>query len=389
MTGAHPARLVDTEAAWAAVRPRIGAAARLALDLEADGFHRYPERTALLQVALPDGDVLLLDPLALAELDALGAALADPAVPIVIHSSSYDVRALDRDFDFHIAGLFDTSIAAQLAGGVQLGLANVLAEALGVDLPKPKRLQRFDWSHRPLPADALEYAAGDVVHLLELADVLAARLAALGRTAWLDEECRRAEAVRHDPPAPPADAFWRVRGARELTAPARAILRELYVFREAEAQRIGRPPHHVLSNDALLALASEPDARLDRVGGIGGVVRGAARERLRAALERGRNAGPLHWPRRSSDNPWTAPARDRLQALKAWRKAEAERLGLEAGIIWPMAHLEQLALRPQADLATLDDPAAPAVRAWQWTELGASLEAFRATAAWRTPVPSR
>ena len=176
MTEASAAVLVNTQAAWAAARPRIAAADRLALDLEADGFHRYPEQTALLQLALPDGSVLLLDPLALPDLDALGAALADPAVPIVVHSSSYDVRALDRDFDFHIRGLVDTSIAAQLTGNAQLGLGNVLLEVLGVDLPKPKRLQRFDWSRRPLPDEALDYAAGDVIHLLALADALTAPL---------------------------------------------------------------------------------------------------------------------------------------------------------------------------------------------------------------------
>ncbi|MEO8083802.1 MAG: HRDC domain-containing protein [Ardenticatenales bacterium] len=383
MTDVAAAVLVDTPAAWRAAAECVRAAARIALDLEADGFHRYPERTALLQLALPDGALFLLDPLALPELDALGAALADPAVPIIVHSSSYDVRALDRDFDFHIRGLVDTSIAAQLAGGTQLGLGNVLAEALDIDLPKPKRLQRFDWSRRPLPAEALEYAAGDVAHLFELTDVLTARLVALGRTAWLEEECRRAEAVRHDPPVPPVDAFWRVRGARELTSQARAVLRELFVFREAEAQRIGRPPHHVLSNDALLALANEPDARLDRVGGVGAAVRGAARDRLRAAIERGREAGPLPWPRRTVVNPWTSPSRDRLLALKAWRKGEAERLGLEAGILWPMAHLEQIALHPQADMATLDDADAPAVRRWQWAELGPSLEDLRRSDAWR------
>lgn len=382
MNTERPAALVDTAAAWSAVRPALRGAARLALDLEADGFHRYPERTALIQVALPDGAIFLLDPIGLRELDALGEVLADPAVPIVIHSSSYDVRALDRDFSFHIAGLVDTSIAAQLAGSTQLGLGNVLAEVLGVDLPKPKRLQRFDWSRRPLPDDALAYAAGDVVHLLALADALAQRLAALGRLDWLDEECRRAEAVRHEPPVPPADAFWRVRGARELSAPARAVLRELVVFREAEAQRLGRPPHHVLSNDALLTLAGRPDERIERVVGLGLAARGAARERLKDALARGQLAPPVAWPRRTGVNPWTPPARDRLLALKAWRKAEAERLALDPGIVWPMAHLEQLALRPTAPLRDLDDAEAPGVRRWQWAHLGASLEAFRRSMAW-------
>lgn len=368
--------LVDAPAAWAEARAAISVAGRLALDVEADGFHRYPERVALLQVALPDGSIYLVDPLASLDLSALGARLADPAVPIVVHSGSYDVRGLDRDLGFRIRGLYDTSIAAAFCGMGRLGLATVLEEVLGVTLDKPKRLQRFDWSTRPLPGDALAYAAGDVAHLLALADALAARVAGLGRTAWVAEECARLEAVRHAPPAPPEEAFLRVRGARELDARGRAVLRELVVFREGEALRLGRPPHFVFSNEAMLALSAAPDAAPEGVPGIGRHVRGPAAARLREALRRGRAAPPVPWPAPRGPNPWTTAARARLARLKRWRTGEAQALGLDPGMVWPAVILDRLALDPSADPADLDTDDPPVIRRWQMEALGASLRAF-------------
>jgi len=347
------------------------------LDLEADGFHRYPEHVSLIQLALPEGPIQLLDPLALEHLEPLGGVLAEPTVEKVFHSADYDLRSLDRDFDFHVNGLYDTAIAARFCGSERTGLANVLGEHLDLQLDKPKRLQRLDWSLRPLDATAIAYAAADVAHLLMLADTLAQRLADLGRTAWVAEECRRLEGVRYTPPAPPEQSFLTVPGARKLTGRGLAVLRELYVFREHEARRIGRPPYRVMSNSALLSLAEDPPPNLKHVRGVGRRTLARAGRRLEAALRRGVQADPVYLPHRRSGNPWTPEARHRLAALKEWRSGEAERLGLDTGTVWPAAHLKQAALFPGTDSAALDEGKPPWVRQWQWGELGESFARFR------------
>ena len=371
-------RLVDSEAEWRRVAPRIRDAEHLAFDLEADGFHRYPERTALMQLALPDGTIYLLDPLALEDLSTFGAALADPARTLVLHSGSYDVRALDRDFDFHVRGLLDTALAAQFCGLRRLGLGNVLQERLGIDLPKPKRLQRFDWSRRPLPEDALDYAADDVRHLLPLAHDLLAELERRDRLSWLEEECERLSAVRYESPMPPEEAFMKLKGARDLESAGRAVLRELFLLREQEALRARRPPHFVLGNRAMLELSAQPHTDPAQVRGVGGMLqRGGGQARLRAALRRGREAEPVPWPRARGRNPWTPEARQRLSTLKAWRRSAAEPLDLDPGVVWPAAHLERLALDPAAELAALDQGDPPWVRRWQWLTFGDALDEAR------------
>lgn len=360
----------------------------LAVDLEADGFHRYPEKVALIQVGLPDGRIYLIDPLALADLSDLGRALAAPEVVKIFHSAAYDVRALERDFGFRIVGLFDTSIAAQYTGAERTGLANVLADELGIEMDnKSKRLQRMDWSRRPLPEDALAYAAEDVYHLFALRSRQIERIDALGRAAWVAEECARQAAVRYDAPAPPEEAFLSVKGARDLSPRGRAILRELYIFREGEALDLGRPPHYVMHNSALIALSAEPDQPLDRLRGLGRRTRERRSRQLRSAVDRGIVAKPVPWPRSGGRNPWTPEARSRLAALKRWRTAEAATLELPAGLVWPARHLDQVALEPSADLRRLDrgvDQAGepPWVREWQWAELGESLAEFLSAKRW-------
>jgi ribonuclease D len=370
--------LVDDAATWSAVAARLSSADRVALDFEADGYHRYPERLSLVQIALADGSIYLVDPLAVPGLPGLGEVLADPTVPKLLHSADYDLRMLDRHLGLRLHNLYDTAIAAQFCGARRLGLGNVLAEFLELTLDKPRRLQTLDWSQRPLADDALAYAAGDVAYLFDLADTLAAKLAELNRSAWAAEECARLELVRYSPPDPPEKAFLGTPGARDLSPQGLAVLRALYVFREDEALHIGRPPHHVMSNAALIALAADPKAELAKVVGIGRrTLSGEPRARLIAALKQGQRAEPVVWPKRSGDAYWTAEARKRLTALKQWRSAEAERLELDPGVVWPAPHLEQIALHPEKPGPALDKGEPPWVRQWQWQVLGASLEAYR------------
>mgnify|MGYP000985314989 CR=1 FL=1 len=374
---APPIRWIAGAAEWASFAPRLHGCRTLALDVEADGFHRYPERLALLQLALPDDHPTIVDPLAYSDLPELGRVLADPSCQKLIHAASYDLRSLQRDLDFTVRGLYDTAIAAQFLGLERTGLAAVLGEVLGLDFNKSKRLQRMDWSLRPLPADAVAYAASDVAHLCRLAAALQARIAALGREDWVAEECSRLEQVPADAMATPDEACLQLKGARDLDDRGRAILRALLLYREREALRLGRPPYRVLSNAVLLSLAAEPGQRLEQVAGLGRSYLGPRRRDLLACIAAGRQAPPLPWPRRGPGPRWTPVHRQRLEALKAWRDQSAAQLGLAAGTVWSAKHLDQLALHPRMSPEALDRGAErdglPWVRNWQWRTLGDSL----------------
>ena len=259
--------LVEDSSALDRALRDIGAASRIGVDTEADSRHHYPEKVCLIQVAT-EGSAYVIDPLAIDDLSALGRVLADPRVEKILHGADYDIRGLDRDFGFALAPLYDTNVAARLAGLERFGLAALMEDLLEIVIPKQAALQKSDWSRRPLSAEALSYGAEDVVHLGALRDSLDERLAGLGRQAWAAEECERLSEVRYTAPGPET-AFLSVKGAGRLDGRALAVLRPLYEMREAEARRRNLPQAYVLSAEAMLHLAAHPDAALAVVPGMG------------------------------------------------------------------------------------------------------------------------
>ena len=352
---------------------------QVAIDLEGNGFHRYPERICLVQIALAD-DIYLVDPLDIDDMSPLGELLAAPAVTKIFHSADNDIRSLDRDWAFTVAPLFDTAIAAAFCGYDKLGLAAILKECLDIDIPKTKRLQRADWTIRPLSAELREYAAEDVRHLARLSELLCDRLDALGRLDWVAEECERRAAVRHTP-IDPETAFLHVKGSRELDGRGLAVLRALHDFRDDEALRRDRPPFKVFSDAAMLAIVQNPKTDLPSVKGLGRYAYGKLRSALRDAVRRGMDAPPVERPRpapSASGRPRPSAAernatRDRLRRLKQWRIEQGQRLGLDPALVWQAASLERLA-SGHAEIA--QEMLSDDIRHWQRRQFGASLTAF-------------
>ena len=220
--------LVVTQSRLAQVVDHISRAPRVAFDIESNGFFRYHERICLVQLATAE-TAFLLDPLAIEDFQPLGDLMSDGSVEKVFHAADYDLRSLDRDWGFHVSTLFDTSIAAALTGSTQLGLQAVLQAHLGVELNKHRKLQRSDWTKRPLSAEGLSYAANDVLYLGRVRDVLVGRLKSLSRLEWAKEEFERLETVRHLP-RDRDSAFLSIKGSRTLDGRGLALLRSLFQF---------------------------------------------------------------------------------------------------------------------------------------------------------------
>lgn len=162
----------------------------VALDLEANGRHRYPERICLIQLATKN-NLYIIDPLAKIDISPICQLIENNDIEKVMHSVSYDVRCLKREWGVKINNLFDPAIAALFLGIKKTGLASVIEETLGVNINKSKKLQRSDWTTRPLTEESLLYAANDVAHLINLRAVLKKQLQEIGRYQWVLEEFHR------------------------------------------------------------------------------------------------------------------------------------------------------------------------------------------------------
>ena len=371
--------LVTTESRLDEVVDCISRTPQVAVDIESNGFFRYPERVCLVQLASAE-TAFLVDPTAIDDLRPLGDLLGDRSVEKVFHAADNDLRSLDRDWGFRVNNVFDTSIAAAFVGSEHLGLQSVVEEHAGVKLAKGRRLQRSDWTMRPLTPEMLRYAADDVLHLLQVREALSARLKELSRFAWAKEEFARLENVRHTPPDREL-AFLSIKGSRNLDGRSLAVLRSLFQFREQQAIRLDRPFFKVISDSALVKLSSEPAADLSAIKGLGRFGRPPADRGLKAAIEEGLRSRPVTRPNRTrSEETWSPAERERVrtrfQSLKTWRSELGRGLRLNPSLLWPAVSLERLAGWPCSLDAEL---VRPEVRSWQEREFAGALRRLVAT----------
>jgi len=362
--------LVTDEASLTALTARLRGEPRVALDTEAASFHRYIDRVYLVQVS-SDRETALVDPLALEDLGPIGALLSDPGSEVIFHEADYDLRILHRDYGFEARNIWDTRIAAHLAGEPAVGLGSLLEKYFGVRLRKD--LQRADWSQRPLSDEMIAYAAADTAYLPDLRDALAAELRQLRRLHWAEEEFLRLEGLRWSSRAPPGQEFFSLKGAKALHPPQLAILRALWQWRDARAQELDRAPFRVLANDLLVSLARaapETAAALEAVPGMSARVARRHGPALLEAVRAGRSSPARSWPRferRPRERP-DASVEARLARLKALRSERAAAIGLDPGLVCPNAVLSGIARAAPSEATALDD--VPDLRRWQREVLG-------------------
>jgi len=353
---------------------------RVGVDTEAASFHRYRDRIYLLQVSSPT-QTAVIDPVAIAApgLEPFGGLLADPQVEKTFHDADYDLRVLDRDYGFRAVRLFDTRIAAQLAGEPAIGLAALLEKYIDVKLDKEH--QKADWSLRPLTPSMLAYAAADTRFLLGLRDALEQRLTTLNRLSWAMEEFKQLESLRWSGPGGEEETYLRLKGAKGLSPRSLAALRLLHRWRDTVAEREDRAPFRIIGNDALLAVSRALPASRTDLGHIRDLPSSLARRHGEALLDAVQRAKALpetdlprleRRPRVHKDPGFDA----RLERVKAVRNRIATELGLDPGIVSGRTTLEAVVRARPANRTALEQVGE--IRRWQIEVLGdALLEAVR------------
>ncbi len=265
ISGAAPLLVADA-ATLSLLVEAVRAEPVVALDTESNSFHVYRERVCLLQVSTRAADYVV-DPLAV-DPAPLGEVLCDGR-ETVLHGADYDVRCLSREYGWRLPRLFDTMAAARRLGRQGLGLSALVESHFGVRLSKA--FQRSDWGQRPLTAAQLAYASLDTHYLLALRDLLAAELEASGAVDHARREFDRIASVVPRERVFDPEGYRRLRGARDLDPAGRAVLRALYVAREARARSLDRPPFKVLGEDAMIAIARRLPRDAEELGRIPGV----------------------------------------------------------------------------------------------------------------------
>ena len=310
---------------------------RIAVDTEADSLHCYYEKLCLIQLSFGGKDYLI-DPLAGFDLTPLADALGERE--IVLQGADFDLRLLRRSMNFVATRIFDTVIAARLLGIREFSLSALVEKFFGVVLTKGS--QKANWAQRPLPRHMAEYAMNDTRYLLPLAETLEADLRERGRLEWFRQSCERALEQTSVQRVRDEDEAWRISGSGKLDGRTSAILRELWQWREKEAQAVDRPAFHILQNHLLLqtaeafAAGQAPDFRYFSE---------RRRQAFRAAAEKALHLPEAAWPaRRRRVRGRSTPQMERAaEELRRRRDAVADEQGLEPSFIAPRGALDAVA----------------------------------------------
>ena len=341
-----PYRYVDSSAGLREVVGALVSEPRYALDTE---FHRertYRPQAALIQIAWP-GDLVLIDPLAV-DVEPLAGVLGAGGL-MVAHAAGQDLEVLEHCCGTVPERIFDTQIAAGFLGLGTPALATLYESEIGWKPPKGDRLT--DWLVRPLKVSQLDYAAGDVMHLLEIHDRLASRLEQAGRRAWAEAEFELLlERNRHRPR--PEDAWSRLKEARHLRRRDLPVARSVAMWRELRAARVNQPVRHVLSDVAVVSIAQAAPRTTEELAAVRGVGEGVARGRLGPAILKAVAEGlASDWrppPKRAARSDAIDRLRPAVGLVTSWVSQLARDRKIEPSLLATRADIEAL-IRGDAD----------------------------------------
>lgn len=248
----------------------------IAFDTEFVSEHTYRPVLCLVQVAAAD-QLTLIDALAIDDLTPFWEVIAADGHETIVHAGRGEIEFCLQAVGRPPAGLFDVQIAAGLVGvEYPAAYSSLIVKLLGE--ARQKHETRTDWRRRPLSRRQIEYALDDARYLHPIRDELHARLQRLGRLGWLADEMA---AWQHGVERAASQERWRrVSGNSGLERRRLAIVRELWLWREAEAQRRNQPVNRVLRDDLIVELARRQTADVKRIGAVRGLERGDLRRRL-------------------------------------------------------------------------------------------------------------
>ncbi len=226
----------------------------LVLDTEFVRTRTYYAKLGLIQAY--DGKTLaLIDPVAIDDLSGFWALLTDTSIIKLVHSCSEDLEVFARNGGCQPAPLFDSQIAAALAGdGHGLGYAKLVESYLGVEIDKGE--SRTDWMKRPLTEAQLNYAANDVYYLYKLYPQLLDKLQGQSRLDWVMEEGERLTQGRLSAPDI-ENAYLKVKNGFQLTRKQLAYLKVLASWRLTRALKKDLALGFVIKDHGLIALAKK------------------------------------------------------------------------------------------------------------------------------------
>ena len=366
-----PTRLVTTSMELAELCARLATEGFVTVDTEFMRERTYWPELCVVQLGGSE-DVAVVDAQAEGlDLSPLGHLLANPNVVKVFHAARQDVEIFLLKYGAVPTPMFDTQIAAMVAGyGDQASYDSLARGLAGAAIDKAHRFS--DWSARPLSEAQVDYAAADVTHLRVIYQKLVEQLSREGRLDWVAAEM----AALQDPAGyiqAPETAWEKLRprtGNRRFLS----ILRAVAAWREREAQRINIPRQRLVKDETLLEIAATTPsnaAELARARGISeGFAKGKSGLSLVAAIAEARALPDSALPEMRENRPGPVASPALVALLKVLLAAKSEAHNVAPRLLANSEDLDRLATEAAPDV--------PALKGWRREVFGEAALALKA-----------
>jgi ribonuclease D len=159
-------QIVDNQKEFNALCAELSNEKVIYMDTEFYRRKTYYAKLCLVQIASQDARIII-DILAIDDLVALKQLLINRRVLKVFHAPEQDFDIFFHLFHVVPVNVFDTQIAASVAGiqGI-IGYGRLCKVLLNINIDKT--MQRADWQMRPLSNKLIDYALKDVEYLMPL-----------------------------------------------------------------------------------------------------------------------------------------------------------------------------------------------------------------------------
>ena len=269
-------QLITTEDQLVELCEALLAEKTIAFDTEFISENTYRPELCLLQIAASSVRAIV-DPLKVPNMEPFWRLLVNGNHKTIVHAGREELGFCLRATGTVPHNLVDVQIAASLIGLEYPASYRTLARKLLQQTPA-KDQTRSDWKKRPLSDRQLQYALGDVLYLEQMEREITAKLTKLDRLGWMEEEIQRwigAVLESHE-----RKQWRRVSGISGLSRRNKAIVRELWFWREQTAEQRNMPVRRVLRDDLIIELAKNSPLDVEQISSIRGMERGDLRKAL-------------------------------------------------------------------------------------------------------------
>lgn len=218
-----------------------------AIDTEFERSRTFYLNPAVLQIKC-DKQFFLVD----IAIPAIAEIVMKPVKGLILHSGSEDLELWHQVTGQKPKRVFDTQVAAALAGySLHTSYLNLVQELMGVELDKA--MSRSDWLARPLSDEQIKYAIEDIIYLDEFKDILAKKVESRGLTplfnVLMQQMLDNIETDRHN-----EKLFQKLVKAERLKADETDKLWLILDWRDALAKQRNKPRNWILKPPQIVSI---------------------------------------------------------------------------------------------------------------------------------------